>query len=175
MPKIVNLSKSEQKFVEPIPWYPNPEEDWELQWLPTSSIESSELITSQITQKNKELFGDFDFASFVASLNWEYIPSLNNTDSIQRRFRFHFLKWSRETRFESSATKILYHKSFLKIIGLGPLAIPEILAEIKKNPSFLFFALELITDEDPTDPNREGEIKHACQCWLDWANKKGLI
>jgi hypothetical protein len=79
--------------------------------------------------------------------------------------------WRRETWFISSIKKRVSHPAYVKIIGLGPAAIPFIIAELRKQPDYWFWALEAITRQDPM-PHAENmhQLKDA---WLAWAESHG--
>ncbi len=45
--------------------------------------------------------------------------------------------WRKGIRFESSSTRIVSHPAFHRIVAMGKPAIPLILRELEKEPSFL--------------------------------------
>lgn len=91
--------------------------------------------------------------------------------------RFLSLKkeWEDNTAHLSSVTEIAMHPAYQKIIGMGPVAIPLILEEMKKKPGHWFWALKSITGEDPVLPEKRGKIKQMTEAWREWGRKQGYI
>ena len=82
-------------------------------------------------------------------------------------------KWEDETAMLSSTTAISMHPAYQQIIGMGPVAIPLILSEMKNNPGHWFWALKSITGEDPVLPEQRGRIKEMTEAWLSWGMEQG--
>jgi len=91
--------------------------------------------------------------------------------------RFHSLKtqWEAETAILSSITEIVTHPAYQQIIGMGRVATPLILAEMKKKPGHWFWALKSITGEDPVLPEQKGKIKEMTEAWLRWGREQGIL
>lgn len=85
--------------------------------------------------------------------------------------RFLTLKseWLDATKHLSSISEIVMHPSYQKIIGMGEVAIPIILDDLKKSPQHWFWALSAITMEDPVKPEDRGNLEKMCESWLEWA------
>ncbi|MGL4550093.1 MAG: hypothetical protein ACRC33_02805, partial [Gemmataceae bacterium] len=77
-------------------------------------------------------------------------------------------EWRRETRYLSSTTAIATHPSYQRIIGLGPQAVPLILAEMQKQPGHWFWALAALTGENPVQPADQGRVPAMTDAWLRW-------
>lgn len=105
---------------------------------------------------------------FIAPLtmNWEN-PTV----------RFYLLKsqWEKDTIFMSSMESIAMHTSYQQIIGMGPIAIPLILSELKQKFGHWFWALNAITGEDPVSPEQRGKVKEMAKAWIEWGIKQGYI
>lgn len=91
--------------------------------------------------------------------------------------RFQMLKneWASETSHLSSITNMVIHPAYQKIIGMGEIAVPLILNEMKVKPGHWFWALKSITGENPVMPEYKGKISKMTECWLDWGREKGYI
>lgn len=91
--------------------------------------------------------------------------------------RFNTLKaeWESATAHLSSITEISTHPAYQQIIGMGTLAIPLILSEMKEKPGHWFWALKSITGEDPVSPEHRGRIKQMTEAWLRWGREQGYI
>ncbi len=66
-------------------------------------------------------------------------------------------------------------KPYQGIIGLGPPVVPLILAELKHEPDQWFWALEVITEEDPVPAEAKGRVSLMAQAWLEWDRQRGHI
>lgn len=84
-------------------------------------------------------------------------------------------KWEAETAMLSSVTEKAMHPAYQQIIGMGPIAIPLILSEMKKKPGHWFWALKSITGEDPVLPEQRGRIKEMTEAWLRWGKEQGIF
>jgi hypothetical protein len=85
------------------------------------------------------------------------------------------IQWRDETRFSSSTTEIATHPAYQRIIGLGPSAIPLILAELKKKPEHWFWALGALTGENPVPAEDVGRLPAMSAAWLKWGRENGWI
>jgi hypothetical protein len=62
--------------------------------------------------------------------------------------------------------------SYQRIIGMGGRAVPMILRELENSgddPDHWFWALEMITGEDPVPVAAYGDTVRMAQAWLSWA------
>lgn len=91
----------------------------------------------------------------------------------QQEFYDLLLTWRKEVRHLSLVADIAMHPSYQKIIGMGEKAVPLLLAELKKKPEHLFWALKAITGADPIQPSQRGKLKEMAQAWFDWAAENG--
>lgn len=91
--------------------------------------------------------------------------------------RFNTLKaeWESETAHLSSVTEIALHPAYQQIIGMGTIAIPFILSEMKRKPGHWFWALKSIAGEDPAPPEHRGRLKQMTEDWLKWGKEQGYI
>jgi hypothetical protein len=101
---------------------------------------------------------------------------LDRTDpEIANRFQELLKAWKRETVFLSSTTQRAMHPAYQGIIGLGPRVVPLLLAELKREPCDLFWALSAITGEDPVAAEDRGKLPKMAQAWLAWGDEKGVV
>ncbi len=84
-------------------------------------------------------------------------------------------EWEDNTAYLSSMTKIVMHPAYQQIIGMGQVAIPLILSEMKKKPDHWFWALRSITGEDPVLREHRGRLKQMTEDWLKWGRENGYI
>jgi len=86
-------------------------------------------------------------------------------------------RWKEETKLASSDDELLTNQSYLRIVGLGPAAIPLILQELKREPHFWFWALELITraEPNPVPPEHLGDVEAMAKDWIEWGASRGYV
>jgi hypothetical protein len=65
------------------------------------------------------------------------------------------------------------HPAYQRIIGMGPPAVPLILARLREQAAQWFWALTAITGEDPAED--ETTIEGATSAWLEWGRARGLV
>jgi hypothetical protein len=84
-------------------------------------------------------------------------------------------QWKEEITYLSALDEICGNINYLKIIGLGPIALPLILAELKSEPYPWFVALEAISRENPVLPEMAGDFEKMAQRWLAWGAERNLV
>ena len=82
-------------------------------------------------------------------------------------------QWKADNFFESSPYRMADHPAYRRIIGMGWVAVPLILAKLRQEPDFWFEALYSITGEQPVSPSHAGNIKAMTEDWLAWGKRKG--
>lgn len=105
------------------------------------------------------------------SLEHYLLPYSRLWDTPELRFQMLAKEWKDDTVFMSSLTDIAMHPAYQQIIGVGPIAIPFILAEMEKENEYWFWALKAITGEDPTSPEDRGNLKAMTESWLRWGRE----
>jgi hypothetical protein len=61
-----------------------------------------------------------------------------------------------------------------ELVALGDPVVPQILAELKREPNAAWFTvLAEITGEDPIPPEMAGRVEAMAQAWLDWGRRRG--
>ncbi|MDQ3635749.1 MAG: hypothetical protein M3405_14750 [Acidobacteriota bacterium] len=102
--------------------------------------------------------------------NGEY----NKNKRIKKEFYYSYNKWFNEVAHLSLVKQQIAHKSFLKIIGMGEIALPFIFQEFKKQPMLaLIEALEAIVGKDVA--SCATTHREAVRVWLEWGKEKHLI
>ena len=75
----------------------------------------------------------------------------------------------------SNTAQMAMLRSYQKIIGMGMVAVPFLLAELRREPDQWFWALEVITDENPVPAEAAGKVRVMAQAWIDWGRQRGLL
>lgn len=76
--------------------------------------------------------------------------------------------WKRRASYYSFCEQKRAVPEFRKIVEFGGAAIPVIAADLNKQPSYLFLALEDITGEDPIYEGIRGDLPAMVGAWLQW-------
>ena len=105
--------------------------------------------------------------------NWWHVPQQRSQTEIGRKFQGLATQWKRDTEHLSSMTKMILHRAYQQIIGLGPAAIKFILQELQEHPDYWFWALESISGKNPVQP--EDDFDGAVRAWLNWGKREGYI
>lgn len=82
-------------------------------------------------------------------------------------------RWRSETAHLSNIRKKALHPAYQEIIGMGALAVPHILEEMKRQPGQWFWALHAITGADPVADDQRGKLAEMTEAWLQWGRQHG--
>lgn len=88
--------------------------------------------------------------------------------SLKRKFAELVAEWKSRKSHSSCVEEMAMHPAYQRIIGLGPAAVPLLLAELQKAPDHWFWALHAITGADPIPPNRRGNVLEMSKAWIEW-------
>jgi len=80
-------------------------------------------------------------------------------------------QWKSETALLSTTRDMMLTPSFSKIVGMQEQAIPLIIESLRRETSFLFLALHVITKQNPVPPSAQGRIGEIINAWLTWASR----
>lgn len=99
-------------------------------------------------------------------------------ESLETSLRFQKLiaEWHEQRAGLSWAADIAICPAYQSIIGLGPSAIPLILAKLKSegdDPDHWFWALRVITGLNPVADQDQGDILKMSEAWLRWGIEQG--
>jgi len=86
-------------------------------------------------------------------------------------FKAQYEQWLRDSLFDSLPDRMTRYDSYKAIVDQGERVVPLIAAELRKEPSFLFLALEDITQADPVAPELRGDLKATVSAWLSWLRR----
>jgi hypothetical protein len=102
-----------------------------------------------------------------------YFPE--SRQSVEELFYTLAINWKNDVKLTSSATEIILNSFYQRIIGMGPIALPMILRELRRKPDHWFWALQSISGENPVRAQDRGKIKEMTQAWLKWGKEKGYL
>lgn len=84
-------------------------------------------------------------------------------------------QWRRDRPRSSSATRMASHPAYVKIIDMGPRAIPLLLLELRDRPDHWFAALHAVTGENPVPEESRGRLPQMAAAWIAWGERNGYI
>ncbi|WP_155631952.1 hypothetical protein [Burkholderia cepacia] len=99
----------------------------------------------------------------------------NSRVELERTFDTLKDQWLAATAFASATVDIVLNDAYQQIIGLGPAALPLILRELEKNGGQWFWALRMITRQDPVPKELRGKTKQMAEAWVNWAKEQQII
>ena len=116
--------------------------------------------------------GLINYFSFVRERFLSGIESQLTADELL--FQNFAERWRRETKYLSSDHDIAMNPAYQSIIGMGDRAIPLILRDLQQNPepSHWFWALTMITHENPVPPEEAGDMRRMRERWLSWGRTR---
>ena len=83
-------------------------------------------------------------------------------------------EWAEQRGASSSLTEIVLCEAYQSIIGMGKRAVPHILRQIRSegdDPDQWFWALRMITLQDPVASEDRGNFVKMAQSWLEWGER----
>jgi len=119
------------------------------------------------------------------TIDWDSVPVIGQDllyaveaveSPLEKEFQEHLRKWSEETAYISSATQIVLHPSYQRIIGMGPAVLPIIFKNMQETEQHdWFWALVAITGDNPVESKDEGNVPRMIQAWRRWGKEHGYI
>lgn len=91
--------------------------------------------------------------------------------------KFNMLKgvWENDTLFSSSISEITNHPAYHAVIKLGREVVPMIIQDLQTTNNHWFYALEILTGENPIIPEHRGNIELMKNDWVDWATRGNVV
>lgn len=82
-------------------------------------------------------------------------------------------EWERDRPRGVNVAEMAMHPAYQLIIGMGPRAVPLIMARLEQKPAHWFWALHAITGADPVPEESQGRLKEMAAAWLAWGAEHG--
>jgi len=83
--------------------------------------------------------------------------------------------WKEQSRHMSNTAQMAMLRSYQQIIGMGELAVPLLLEELRREPDHWFWALEAITQENPVPKDAVGKVRLMAQAWVEWGVRERYL
>lgn len=80
-------------------------------------------------------------------------------------------QWHEERGATSSITEMVLCPAYQSIIGMGPRAVPLILSQLESegdDPDHWFWALQVLTLDNPVSDDDEGDLQAMALAWIRW-------
>lgn len=91
---------------------------------------------------------------------------VNTQEEVRARFERDAAEWADESEYMSVVIDMVMLPSYLRIIGLGPAAVPLIIERMRENPGHWFMALVAIVGEDKAAGAKT--VPEGTQRWINW-------
>jgi hypothetical protein len=118
---------------------------------------------------------------FVYSPNYDQttaiaiLQSAKLQDALAVEFAKLTAKWKMSRSASSSTISIVIDPSYQRIISLGSKVLPLILQELARETDHWFWALRVISGDDPVAAQDRGNVKKMAAAWLEWGRKQGYV
>ena len=100
--------------------------------------------------------------------------SVRDKHPIEDSFAALVASWKRDTALSSSLIEMAIHPSYQKIISMGQPVVPLLLRELEREPDQWFWALKVITGEDPVPEEHRGNVDAMAADWIRWGREGGI-
>ena len=104
--------------------------------------------------------------------NPRLVPTEENS---RERFLKLVSEWKDQSRYLSNSAQMALLRPYQRIIGMGLPVVPLILEELQREPDQWFWALEVITEQNPVPPESAGIVRLMAQAWVDWGREQGYL
>lgn len=124
------------------------------------------------TQAPPQYDSDFDWKTFEEAVT--DFSAVVQRVSVETVFKALAQEWKSRRSHSSCVQDMALDLSYQQIIGLGPAAIPLLLAELERAPDHWFWALFAITRHDPVPEQSRGNVKKMAAAWIEWGKHNGI-
>lgn len=96
-------------------------------------------------------------------------------DGDREKFRFCVAEWKAGRGPSSKIRDLAMHGAYQQIIGMGEMAVPLLLEEMRDRPDQWTWALRAITGTDPVPRESKGKLREMAAAWVAWGTEQGYI
>lgn len=105
-------------------------------------------------------------------------PLIATDKKLQDWIKFSLLasEWKKQRGTMSSVNDMVALPAYQSIIAMGEPAVPLLIAQLKSegdDPDLWFWALALITNENPIEHKDQGNFSKMAKSWINWAIEEG--
>jgi hypothetical protein len=95
--------------------------------------------------------------------------------SLHRRFYELADRWRKERGHTSKIRDLAVNSAYQQIIGMGEVAVPFLLEEMRTRPDQWTWALRAITGVNPVPEQARGKLREIAAAWVNWGIERGYI
>src|SRR4051812_10319697 len=103
-----------------------------------------------------------DAIALVPTRGFDSMTTAAQVD-VRERFERLAVQWKEQSRHMSNTAQMAMLSSYQQIIGMGELAVPLLLEELRREPDHWFWALEAITQQNPISKEVAGKVRLMAQ------------
>lgn len=100
--------------------------------------------------------------------------SVVSTETPRERFQRLKGEWLRSIGPTDKLSDMYMLPAYQRILRLDRAAIPLLIQELRTAPNWWFWALEMITEQNPVSQEHLGNLRLMTKDWLDWADARGF-
>lgn len=108
----------------------------------------------------------------TAQIRMAYFTALVPSAAISKFVRLR-KEWRKASRHLSRMKDIVALRPYAEIMAMGPRVVPLLIAELERSPDWWFYALELITGQNPVTDEHRGDLDGMAKDWIRWWNEDG--
>jgi hypothetical protein len=141
-----------------------------LRWWPLQEIHPSESTSPENAAEN--------ILPGIIYLQCEMFSSGEIFVDEYARFESLIGQWHMERGATSLLSEMVHCPAYEKIMALGPKAIELILARLESegdDPDHWFWALQVLSGDNPVSEEDEGNLRKMAITWLRWGAEKGYV
>ncbi|MGD1028045.1 hypothetical protein [Candidatus Binatus soli] len=100
---------------------------------------------------------------------------VDQSDRLKIDFQKFTSLWKSAQSSASAPEDIAGDWPYRAIIALGPEVVPLILRELEREPDDWFWALAILTGENPVPENDRGKMLEMTKAWLKWGRENNKL
>ena len=112
----------------------------------------------------------------TTKLKEPHLPTTVADEPLEQQFRQLADEWlASYDRWSSDPSDWVLCLPYQQIIALGKPALPLILRELRRHPQHWFWALHVLSGEDPVPRESAGQFRAMIEAWLAWGKSRGHL
>ena len=142
--------------------------------LGTTALISAEVRGTSMQITEKEITQGLTGISNDVLIYAQSASDISTDFYFEVKFEMHYNRWKYNNAYQSNIDQVINDPDFQSIIEMKDNAIPFILEKIADQPSYLVWALNLITNKKISN-NPNLTISESCKRWIKWGEKQNLL
>ncbi len=110
------------------------------------------------------------------AVEWVATSVPRDEDELERRFHRLVTRWREERGPSSLERDLAMHPAYQAIISKGEAVLPLIFEDLERTRDrHWFWALRVITDNDPVPEQIRGKVPEMMEAWVRWGEEHGYL